>query len=290
MTYYDILDVPVDAGLKQIKAAFRKKALQFHPDKPGGSAIQFQAIRKAYEVLSDTVKRQNYDASLKYKKKSSLHTSQPAQRKSHAQSEAKRNAYYNTHIRPKTKAPKPAAASKPVKTPYSDYIYFFWAGGITLVIAIVFVLLSPETPNSPVKKHRIKLYEGYNPYTEYFKIKPVSDTVSVKPLAVSNECSNAIIVFIASDTVLLHCFCVPPMTIARNIAIHSAQLKCYIYTGTAFADGVLNASWPGFERNAQFYNYTRTIEPGNLLTFNAAELFKPLTKNEFIHILKAYEF
>jgi DnaJ domain len=290
LTHYDILEIPVDAGLKQIKAAFRKKALQCHPDKPGGSAIQFQAIRKAYEVLSDANKRKHYDAGLKYKNMSRAHSSRPVQRKSHAQNEAKRNAYYNTHIRPKTKPSKTAAASKPTHTPYSDYIYFFWAAGITLGIAIVFVLLNPETPETSVKKHRIKLYEGANPYADVFKFKHVTDTITQKPVSVSNESSNAILVFIASDSVLLHCLCIPAMTVARNMAIHGDALSCYVYTGTAFSDNNLNTRWPGFEQNAQFYKYAKPLEPGNLLTFNAAGSFKSLTKNEFINILNAYEF
>jgi hypothetical protein len=290
LTHYDILEIPVDAGLKQIKAAFRKKAMQCHPDKPGGSAIQFQAIRKAYEVLSNAVTRQHYDAGLKYKNISRSHSKRPVQRKSHAQHEAKRNAYYNTHIRPKTKPQNTAAASKPVKTTYSDYIYFFWAAGITLGIAIVFVLLNPETPETNVKKHRITLYEGANPYADIFTFKHVTDTLTQKPVSVSNESSNAILVFIASDSALLHCLCIPPMTVARNIAIDGNKLRCYVYTGNAFSDYTLNTRWPGFEQNAQFYKYAKPLESGNMLTFNLTESFTSLTKNEFIHILNAYEF
>lgn len=60
MTYYDILGVPKDATLKQIKAAYRKLAQANHPDK-GGDADAFVQIQKAYDTLSDAGKREHYD-------------------------------------------------------------------------------------------------------------------------------------------------------------------------------------------------------------------------------------
>ncbi|HXH17765.1 MAG TPA: DnaJ domain-containing protein [Chitinophagales bacterium] len=62
--YYTILGVSETATSDEIKAAFRKYALKYHPDKNEGApeAIEiFTAIHKAYEVLSDTEKRRAYD-------------------------------------------------------------------------------------------------------------------------------------------------------------------------------------------------------------------------------------
>lgn len=62
--YYDILEVSKEATPEEIKKAYRKKALQFHPDKnPGDSDAEkrFKEISEAYEVLSDEKKRQIYD-------------------------------------------------------------------------------------------------------------------------------------------------------------------------------------------------------------------------------------
>lgn len=62
--YYDILGVNKDASEGDIKRAYRKKAMKFHPDRnPGDSnaEIQFKEAAEAYSVLSDPHKRQQYD-------------------------------------------------------------------------------------------------------------------------------------------------------------------------------------------------------------------------------------
>lgn len=62
--FYETLEVPRNATADEIKKAYRKKALQNHPDRnPGDSDAEkrFKEISEAYEVLSDEKKRQIYD-------------------------------------------------------------------------------------------------------------------------------------------------------------------------------------------------------------------------------------
>lgn len=62
--YYEILGVNKDASADQIKQAFRRLARQYHPDlNPGNKAAEekFKDINEAYEILSDTDKRRQYD-------------------------------------------------------------------------------------------------------------------------------------------------------------------------------------------------------------------------------------
>ena len=62
--YYEILEVAKTASSEDIKKAYRKKAIQYHPDKnPGDKAAEekFKEAAEAYEVLSDQQKRQRYD-------------------------------------------------------------------------------------------------------------------------------------------------------------------------------------------------------------------------------------
>ena len=61
--YYQVLSVPRDADEKTIKDAFRRLAMQFHPDrnKEPGAEEKFKEIAAAYAVLSDPKKRAEYD-------------------------------------------------------------------------------------------------------------------------------------------------------------------------------------------------------------------------------------
>ncbi|XP_076904755.1 uncharacterized protein LOC143560314 [Bidens hawaiensis] len=61
--YYSTLGVPKSATIKDIKAAYRKLARQYHPDvnKQPGATEKFKEISAAYEVLSDDKKRAMYD-------------------------------------------------------------------------------------------------------------------------------------------------------------------------------------------------------------------------------------
>jgi len=63
MDYYELLGLKKGASDAEIKAAYRKQALEWHPDrnKSPGASEKFKEINKAYEVLSDTQKRQAYD-------------------------------------------------------------------------------------------------------------------------------------------------------------------------------------------------------------------------------------
>ena len=62
--YYKILGVKKDIPQDEVKAAFRKRTKQFHPDlhpnDPKAKA-KFQALTEAYDVIGDPIKRKKYD-------------------------------------------------------------------------------------------------------------------------------------------------------------------------------------------------------------------------------------
>lgn len=63
--YYEVLGVSRGASTEELKSAYRKLAMKYHPDRNGGDKAaeeRFKEIGEAYSVLSDPEKRQRYDA------------------------------------------------------------------------------------------------------------------------------------------------------------------------------------------------------------------------------------
>jgi len=59
--YYKILGVNKDASKEELKKAFKKLAMQYHPDRPAGDEKKFKEINEAFQVLGDEKKRGQYD-------------------------------------------------------------------------------------------------------------------------------------------------------------------------------------------------------------------------------------
>ena len=62
--YYKILGISKDSSQSEIKKAYRKKAIQFHPDKnpdDKNAEVEFKKAAEAYEVLSNQEKKSRYD-------------------------------------------------------------------------------------------------------------------------------------------------------------------------------------------------------------------------------------
>ena len=64
MNYYETLGISKDASAADIKKAFKKKAMKYHPDRNAGdkeSEKKFKEVKEAFDVLSDPQKKSMYD-------------------------------------------------------------------------------------------------------------------------------------------------------------------------------------------------------------------------------------
>lgn len=65
-THYEVLGVIPSADLEEIKAAYRQKARELHPDTGEEDASKFAKCAEAYKTLSDSTQRRQYDKYLRF--------------------------------------------------------------------------------------------------------------------------------------------------------------------------------------------------------------------------------
>ncbi|MBS1769717.1 MAG: DnaJ domain-containing protein [Acidobacteria bacterium] len=91
MDPYLLLEVPHTATREEIKKAYRKMALKWHPDKNGGSMVaeeMFKKIKAAYDCLVDSSKRAAADAKRKYQEQAEAAKKAKAESDRHARARA----------------------------------------------------------------------------------------------------------------------------------------------------------------------------------------------------------
>lgn len=193
-THYEILGVAVNATDEQIKAAFRRLAKLYHPDKNPNGKEQFERILVAYEILIDSSSRYKYDQRLKgfnsgesIKKKA-----QPTGQKtwSFNDEELKRRQYYQEYY--KKEYEKYAKAKNETKTNngYNEYKYILFAAplAVALLLFIINAFNSGNENNTTPEKESVRFEEikmSADPYTAYFK-SPVYDTIVSRVLEIKN--------------------------------------------------------------------------------------------------------
>lgn len=201
-SYYDILGVSQGASTDQIKAAFRRLAKLYHPDKNPQGIEQFGKILMAYEILIDSSRRQQYDSKLKYGNAENFKPRKPGTQKqkewSFSDEEMKRRSYYKEHY--KKEYERYVKHAHVTKKNYNEYKYILFAAPLAVGL-LMFIIntyeqsaveeTKPSVKVEPVKADELKMTD--DPFTSYFK-DPVFDTVANRAIVIKNFSDSDLIV------------------------------------------------------------------------------------------------
>lgn len=193
-THYEILGVSTSATDEQIKAAFRRLAKLYHPDKNPNGKDQFEKILTAYEILIDSTSRYKYDQRLKgfassdaVKKK----TQSSGQKNwSFNEEELKRRQYYQEYYKKEYEKYAKAKVDAKSGSTYNEYKYVLFAAplAVALLLFIINAFNSSDETSSSSENEKVRYQEikmSADPYTSFFKL-PIYDTVVSRVLEIKN--------------------------------------------------------------------------------------------------------
>lgn len=207
--HYAILGLNKNATDSEIKAAFRKLAKIYHPDKgsthPDAKAI-FERILKAYNILINPSSRRRYDNSFNYShSQTQQHQKTKPKNKQQkewnfTEEELKRRQYYQQHY----KAKQQTAAPKATEKPYSDYKYILYATPLAVALLMLIISMFTQKPNGlqvtdnstnvTIGKIDQKV-NGDKPYSGYFGQIKTFDTQNAIRINNSSALDAVIIIF-----------------------------------------------------------------------------------------------
>lgn len=299
LTYYEILGVSEQADINEIKAAFRKLAKQYHPDRNPNGKEFFERALLAYETLSDANRKYAYDLRLKQ------HSS-PIQPENKARSgqktwkfderELKRRQYYNEHIRKYAKETASYNAQNEGKTAYNEYKYILFATPLAVALFVMIMKLTgPTTPGKqtgPVPQHATfrsvsGLKPGDAPYNFIFG-NPYYEINGGKKLIIKNMTGFDAVVCIFSGRQFVRSFFVQSGFSAEVPQLPRRPLDIRYCAGLHF-DNLITLEKSrvvgGFRKEASYFRSVAPLIPGDnvelSLTPGISEGFVQTTEKDF---------
>ncbi|WP_192822009.1 tetratricopeptide repeat protein [Rufibacter sp. LB8] len=191
--YYHFLGLESNASQEEIKKAYRKLSLKFHPDKNGGDTFfedRFKQINEAYETLSDSAKKLSYDSKLReYLNKSQEHrfTAEEVRdfaekikkeyeeklRQERAKNTASAFNNQNNHQQSKnyqkTSGSQQPKSSPSIKNNYNSFILFTLISLFFIIILLFFARSKNYDNKTAELAAGIQLFNNEN-YSESYKI------------------------------------------------------------------------------------------------------------------------
>lgn len=296
--YYDILGLKTGAGSLEIKAAFRRLAKLYHPDKNPGGKEHFEKILKAYEVLSDPALRSSYDYRLNYQQSVYRQGSATADTKvwRFDEKEMKRRQYYNDHIKKYAKATASYEAEPEPKKTYNEYKYMLFATPLAVVLFLLIMHLATPSGIRPLKSSAplapvvtkpapaTAPRTGDSPYTRFFG-GARADSSAPGNLTVTNQSGYDVVVCLFGRRHFLRSCFISSGASCQMDLLPEGPWELRYSSGLNFDAGEQNkpeSHAGGFKETPRFYKSSRPLAVKTLvLAKGATRNFERVTEEEF---------
>jgi curved DNA-binding protein CbpA len=212
--YYQILQIKTSATSAEIKAAYRRLAKLYHPDKNASNPAaeeKFKQVKEAYENLINPVKRRRYDErryrAMGIQHSTSVQKKTPGTKNYNvSEQEAQRRKYYQQHYQSKTTTQTKTAATskKPEKNAYGEmkYILVSVPLAVALLLLIIRLYEKPKADvvvNTTVTTKKPETKTADSPYTNLFG-KSSYENDSRPVIEISNKSGYAAVVFLKDQS------------------------------------------------------------------------------------------